>query len=136
MIYDESDVSLRLKKLIKEKKNYLEKITNDYARRKQQEEIIFLERDVLPIVLGGTSLLYWEVLKHVASRLSEAVEVNADALLMVLPLTRKPKEEYIVAVDNVKACPFMNIDVDRLEVWVDLISVEGHTIKEPIHLPL
>jgi len=136
MNFDESDASLQLKKLIKEKKDYLEKITNDYARRKQQEEIMFLERDLLPIVLSSTSLLYWEVLKHVATRLGESLEMKADALLMVIPLTTRPKEEYTIAVDNIKACPFLNVDVDRLEVWVDLISVEGHTFKEPIHLPL
>jgi len=50
-----------LMKLIAQKKKYLEKVENATSAKYLQKEIMFLEKDILPIVMRNTQILHGEV---------------------------------------------------------------------------
>ena len=60
-----------LVKLIAQKKAYLAKVENANQQKYLQREILFLENDILPIVLRRTEILYDEITKWIIKCLHE-----------------------------------------------------------------
>ncbi len=76
-IFIESFEAEKLIRLINVKKRYLAKAENKYAKQKLQQEIILLEREILPIVLRETSLYFGEIVKIFEKSLKKAIDANA-----------------------------------------------------------
>lgn len=132
---DDSFTSAKLKKLIKEKKTYLKTVQNEFASKKLQEEILFLERDVLPLVLSQSTILYWEIMRHITAKIRQAVELKCDAVMCFIPFHSKMPDPYVIGIDNPKAQTLGNISIDDIEVFIDRIGINGKTCQ-PVNLPL
>lgn len=132
---DESFVSKKLIDIINEKKEYINKVQNDFAKKKMQEEVLFLERSVLPLVLSQTTILYWEVMKHVTTKMRQAAELKCDSVLCFIPLHNRMPDPYVIGIDNPKAQTVGDVNVDCLEITVDRIGIDKKTCT-PINLPL
>lgn len=101
-ILADSFESEKLTKLIADKKEFLKKQTNDFARMKLQEEVLFLERDILPIVLNETTLFYGDAIRYVIEKLKKAIKLKCDAMLCLIPLTENIQETYVIGIANPK----------------------------------
>lgn len=99
---NESFESERLQKLILNKKDFLKKQTSDFARKKLQEEIMFLEKDILPIVLHETTILYNEANRYITEKIRRAIDLKCDAMLLLIPLRDDVPANYIIGVANPK----------------------------------
>ena len=67
----------RLRKLIEGKKAYLQKIDKDKPHAKfLQDEILLLEKDILPLVLEKTTIFHNEISKNVNSILDKVSASN------------------------------------------------------------
>lgn len=96
----ESFEAEKLKRLIDDKKAYFAKATNPYAKQRLQQEILFLENDILPIVLTGSTLLYNEANRYVTQKSQQAISMNCDALLCLIPLREDIPQRYVVGIAN------------------------------------
>lgn len=132
---DDSFTSAKLKKLIKEKKTYLKTVQNEFASKKLQEEILFLEKDVLPLVLSQSTILYWEIMRHITQKIRQAAELKCDAIMCLIPFHDRMPDPYIIGIDNPKTQSLTDITFDEIEVTVDRIGANGKTC-EPVNLPL
>ena len=132
-IFIDSFESEKLQKLIADKKEYLSKQKNDFARKKLQEEILFLENSVLPIVLNETTLLFGEANKYLTEKLRQAINMKCDALLCLIPLRQDIPERYVIGVANPRELtPYGN--VDEFDVAIEKISTDVSI--NVINLPL
>ena len=130
-IFIDSFESEKLQKLIADKKEYLSKQKNDFARKKLQEEIMFLENSVLPIVLNETTILFSEANKYLTEKLRQAIDMRCDALLLLVPLNTDVPARYVIGVANPKEMtPYRNIDefdiaIERIncEIPIDVINL-------------
>jgi len=86
----ESFESEKLKKLIDSKKQFFEKQTNKVAAQLLQDEIVFLKRDILPVVLQNTTIHHSQVMRYCVRCFDKAVEWNCNALLVYIPI----KDDY------------------------------------------
>lgn len=94
--------SEKLQKLIADKKEFLKKQKNDFARKKLQQEILFLENDILPIVLTETTLLFNEANRYVNEKMRKAIDMKCDAMLCLIPLRNDIQENYLIGIANPK----------------------------------
>lgn len=122
-IQTDSFESEKLKKLIDDRKNYLQKLTNDFAKKKTQGEIIFLEKQILPIVQSETVFIFYEVQKYVQLKVSEAVAAGANVLFVAVPLVDPNEDTLIVATAN----PHRDNPTEGIEVD---ITAEGRRVEE------
>ena len=86
----ESFVSEKLKKMIAYKWQYFNKMKDRTAAMHLQEEIIFLQDEVLPAVQNGTILLYSEQIKYFIRCYENAIEGDCNGLLVYYPI----KDDY------------------------------------------
>lgn len=122
-IFIDSFESEKLQKLIADKKEYLSKQKNDFARKKLQEEIMFLENSVLPIVLNETTILFSEANKYLTEKLRQAIDMRCDALLLLVPLRQDIPERYVIGVANPRELtPYGN--VDEFDVAIERINTD------------
>ena len=121
MCYDSFE-SEELKKLIDNKKQFLAKQTNATAAKHLQREILFLQNEILPVVLNNTTIIYQEIVKYVIKSYEAGVKYKCNALLAYLPITDEYTERPIVAVANCRdRLPIgspgaMQIYCDKVEV--------------------
>ena len=118
-IFSESLEAEKLDRLIEDKKDYLTKLDNDFARKKVQEEILFLE-ELLPIVLNETMVYYNEITKALVKKIHEAVKQDANVLFALIPLTDSTEDTIKVATVN----PHWGNPFEGLEVTVTGRKVE------------
>jgi len=102
MINVDSIESEKLKKLIEGKKKYLQKQTNKTAAQFLQEEIIFLQNSILPVVQANTTILYYECSKSFVRAVDMAMKLKSNGLLYYLPIHSEYKDEPSVAIFNSK----------------------------------
>ena len=89
MVYDSID-SEELAKLIENKKEYLKKVTNTKQAQYLQKEIMFLQNDIMPIVLKNTSPVFCEIAQYAIRCYERAIKDNCNGLLCYLSI----KDEY------------------------------------------
>lgn len=112
--FDDSFESEKLQSLIEGKKKYLQSITNPNHGRKLQEEIMFLQNDIMPIILHNTALTYHEVTKWITGKIHEAVNKQCDTIVVVLPLTDRSEDPIRVATIN----PHRNNPIQGLNIEI------------------
>ena len=100
MIPYDSFESERLKKLIDNKKQFFNKQTNNAARQHLQNEILFLQNEILPIVLNNSTILYDVLIKYFILCYEKAVKYQSNALLLYIPITNEYTERPRVAIAN------------------------------------
>ncbi|WP_286879925.1 hypothetical protein [Proteiniphilum sp. UBA7639] len=113
--------SEKLIKLIDNKKNFLAKQTNEFAKKKLQEEIMFLEHDVLPIVLHETTILYNDVNRYVTEKIKQAIKMKCDAMLCLIPLRDDVPAKYIIGVANPKELTVYS-RIDEFDIAIEQMN--------------
>jgi len=129
----ESFEAEKLKKLIADKKEFLKRQQNDFARKKLQQEILFLENDVLPIVLTGSTILYNEVNLYVTQKLRQAIDLQCNALLCLIPLREDIPQQYVVGIANPREMTTYK-RVNEFDIAIERINIDVPI--EVINLPL
>ena len=99
MNYDSFE-SEKLRKLIDGKKQFLKKQTNKASAQYLQKEIMFLENEILPVVLTNTTVHHAEVMKYCIRCFDEAIECNCNALLIYVPIKDEYESSPIVGIAN------------------------------------
>ena len=97
--WDSTEVTA-LRKMIAEKKTYLLTLTNKFAYQKLQAEIMFLERDVLPMVLNYTSVLHSEFAKYAIKCFDLSISKGMNALVIYQPIELQYKDSPMIGVFN------------------------------------
>lgn len=113
----------KLEKLIEEKKKDFQRPKPDFAQKKLQEEILFLENEILPIVEKETVLLYSEITKHLTAKIKEAIKQDANAIVMIIPLTESHDNTMRIATVN----PHRDNPIEGVEIAVES---DERTIEE------
>ena len=119
--------SEKLQKLIENKKEFLIKQTSDFARKKLQEEILFLQNDILPIVFHETTIVYSEVNQYITKKIQEAIKLECHAMLCLIPLTEDIPENYLIGVANPKELSVYG-RIDEFDIAVEQMK-RGMKIK-------
>ena len=114
--------------MIGEKRKYLAKLTNDFQKKKIQEEILFLEKQVLPILRRETTLLYSDITNYIEGKIADAVDADCNALLMFVPLG-DITEKCVIGVINPKTQRIGQSNIDAMEISIDSMGVEGREIE-------
>ena len=101
----ESFESEKLKKIIEDKKRFFQKQTNKVAAQLLQKEIMFLEHDILPIVLTNTTIHHAQVTRYITRCFDEAINfksgnLHVNGLLVYLPVWTEFRERPIIAIAN------------------------------------
>lgn len=132
MKYYDSPEATALRKLIDSKKRYLATIKVEYVYQQIQKEIMFLEKDILPIVLNNTSVVHSEFTKYVVNAFDLALIHRCNALLIYHPIELQYKEQPIVGICNMMANrPFRT--PGATEVYIN--SMDGYGVKPmPLNL--
>ena len=107
--------SEQLYKLIQEKMEFFKKSKSEFAQKKLQKEILFLKNDILPIVLQETTLLFSEITKHLNTKILEAVQANANAIVVVIPLKDSNDNTIKIATVN----PHKDNPIDGIEIGIE-----------------
>jgi len=132
MIVDSFEVE-KLKKLIDNKVQYQAKQTNKVAAQYQQEEIMFLKRDILPLVEAGSQILTYELSKHYARALSAAIKLDCNGLVHYTGLNDDYKDRPRIAIVNPKDLAIGTPGA----VLISIINMDcDGTPAEPVNLPL
>ena len=105
----------KLNKLIQEKMEFFKKSKSEFAQKKLQKEILFLKNDILPIVLQETTLLFSEITKHLNTKILEAVQANANAIVVVIPLKDSNDNTIKIATVN----PHKDNPIDGIEIGIE-----------------
>lgn len=115
--------SEKMEKLIEEKKKDFQRPKPDFAQKKLQEEILFLENEIMPIILNETTLLFSEITKHLTSKIKEAIKQDANAIVMIIPLTESHNNTMRIATVN----PHRDNPIEGVEIAVE---ADERTIEE------
>jgi hypothetical protein len=121
-IFIESSESEALITILERKIRDLKRPKSDYVQKELQEEILAL-KGLLPIILTETTLLFSEITKALISKIHEAVKMDANAIVMVIPLHESADEIFKVATVN----PHRNNPMEGLEIGIE---ANGRILKE------
>ena len=97
--WDSSEVTT-LRKMIAEKKTYLLTLTNKFAYQKLQYEIMFLERDMLPMALNYTSVLHSEFAKYAIKCFDLSISKGMNAMALYQPIELQYKDAPLIGIFN------------------------------------
>lgn len=99
---------------IKQNKLYLEKCTSQAAYKKVEKDTLFLENNILPILLAKTSLFHNEATKLFVKTLDAAIQSECNSMLMYLPInenyTDRPKAGVSNCKDKLSKTP-LNVEI-------------------------
>jgi len=123
MIY-ESFESEQLEKLIANKKAYLSTLKNDTSAKLLQREIMFLEKEILPVVLSNTVVAHYEVMRYCLRCFDEAIKRECNGLLLYLPIMddySKYTKPVIGIANSSKKCA--TIPYREIEIYCDHVEI-------------
>ena len=116
---------------------YLKKLdSNKFAFLQTQKEILFLEKDILPIVLNNTSIIHNEVYKYFIRAFDTALSQKCNSMLMYLPIDENYIDRPKIGIANLRA----NMDFGSpgaMELFTELINMDANEAKpQPLNLNL
>ena len=122
-----------LKKMIENKKQFLKGSTGK-SYQYLQKEIMFLQNEILPLVLKNTNIAHHEVCKYVTLCFEAALKYKCDGLLFYIPINEDYKEQPTIGVVNERGLlPFGSLG----GIEVAIINMDGNKCKvKPMNLPL
>lgn len=124
----------RLRELIESKKRYL-KIASENSKKKIQSEILFLQNDLMPIMLRETTLFHNELAQYFEKSLSKVIDWKCDAMLLFLPLSNDLGEICKVGVINPKSQMVGDNPIESIDVAIDSLGV-GRRKIQPLNIEL
>jgi len=93
----------KLVKLIDAEKKSLDFFTkqnNKWAAQKVQNKIMFLQNEILPIVLKNTTTTFYDIGKYAILCYNEAVKRKCNGVFIYLPISNEYNEQPKIAVAN------------------------------------
>jgi hypothetical protein len=120
-----------LKKLILSKRQYLSKLQG-FAYKQLQKEILFLENNVLPIILRDTNIEHSEFSKYCIRAYETAVQFHCNGLLIYQHLMDDYTEQPIIGIANESDKPK---GTGAMTIYIDNMDGNGVSMK-PINLLL
>lgn len=132
--YDSPEVE-KLKKLIADKKQYLNKLDNNkFAYQQTQKEIMFLENDILPLVFINSNLAHSEFVKYAVKCFDSALFQKCNGLLMYQPIDEHYIDRPIIGIVNPRTNQQFGT-FGAMEIYIDNMDANGAKVK-PINLLL
>ena len=133
MMYVDSFEAERLKKLIQNKKQFLQKLTGK-AYQHLQAEIMFLENVILPIILRNTNIIHSEFAKYTVICFETALKYKCNGVLFYVPINENYEDRPIIGIANERQLlPFGTFGA----VEIMIINMDGNGCRvTPINLPL
>ena len=119
-MYTDSYEVEKLRKLIENKKSYLKTIQGNnkaFAFQSIQNEIMFLQNEVMPILLRETSILHYEFMKYATRCLDKAIQQKFNGLLLYQSLYDDYEEQPIIGIANERQNRPLVIDGLLIEVY-------------------
>jgi len=119
-MYTDSYEVEKLRKLIENKKSYLKTIQGNnkaFASQSIQKEIMFLQNEVMPILLRETSILHYEFMKYATRCLDKAIQQKFNGLLLYQSLYDDYEEQPIIGIANERQNRPLVIDGLLIEVY-------------------
>ena len=119
-MYTDSYEVEKLRKLIENKKSYLKTIQGNnkaFAFQSIQKEIMFLQNEVMPILLRETSILHYEFMKYATRCLDKAIQQKFNGLLLYQSLYDDYEEQPIIGIANERQNRPLVIDGLLIEVY-------------------
>jgi len=132
MCYDSFE-SEELKKLIDNKKKFFAKQTNKTAAQYLQKEILFLQNEILPVILNNTTIFHYEAVKYLTRTLDLAAKYDCNGALTYFPLNDYYVERPRVGVFNSR--DLMMGTPGAVLISIINMDIAGTTV-EPVNLHL
>ena len=132
MIHFESQEATTFRKLIDSKKKYLATIKLEFYYQKEQKEIMYLEKIILPIVLNNTSVNHSEFARYAINCFDLALSKRCNGLLIYQPIELQYNEQPIIGICNSMAnSPYRT--PGAIDVFVD--NMDGYNaVPMPLNL--
>mgnify|MGYP000913817255 CR=1 FL=1 len=118
----------KLNKLIQEKMEFFKKSKSEFAQKKLQKEILFLENDILPIIGKNTTLLFSEIHKYIDKNIRKALKYGNNAVLLFLPLG-DISEKCSIGTINPRAKSIDSSNIDAIDVFINYLKVDGREVE-------
>ena len=134
MIFYDSYEVLTLGKMIENKKKFLVSVKTEFAYQQIQKEILFLENEILPIVLRNTNIRHSEFGKYAILAFDTALKYRCNGLLMYQPLEENYTDRPIFGIINPRANQKFG-SFGAIEIYIDNMDNMGAKV-EPINLLL
>lgn len=125
--YDSVEVEM-LRKLIADKLNYLPHRTNPHAYRHAQKEILFLQNDILPIVLNNTNVVHSEIAKATVLAFDTGLKYKVNGLLTYFPIDENYTENPIMGMYNTRSHLKFGTP-GAVEIYCEIINMDGYGAK-------
>ena len=139
MMYVDSRESEWIRDKIARNKAYLLKCTNTAQYRIIQQDTLFLENNILPIVLANTMIVHDEVQKYFIRCFDTAVQHKCNALLAFIPINEDYTNVPIVGIANERHLSRFGM-IGAIQVFcndIEIINMDGNKASiKPINLPL
>lgn len=132
--YDSLEVE-QLKKLIHSKTEYLtrsQQAGNKAAFQVIQKEVMFLQRDVLPLVMSSTSLVHLEFAKYAVRAFDTALQYRCNGLVLYQTIVQDYKERPLVGMANLHDLQQVGTP-GNIQIYV--VNMDGWNV-EPVPLYL
>jgi hypothetical protein len=132
----------RLKEMIANKTAFLQKQTtagNKPAAQFLQREIMFLQNELLPLVLQNANICHWELAKYVIQGFETGIRYKCNGVIMYLPISENYTDHPTVGILNTKQdLPFRT--PGAMQVYcneIEIINMDGNGAKiKPLCLTL
>ena len=123
--------SERLEKLISYKKNSLAKIENKRVREIVEGEIIFLEKDVLPVIRRNSSLLHDNISKWANNAAEFASQNKYNGIMFFVPISSEYKDRPKIAIVNPNEMGNFR-ELGSVQIYIneiEIINMDGNKVK-------
>lgn len=125
ILYTESFVSEKLKNLIETKHKDLQRPKPDWVQKNLQNEILFLQNEIMPIILNETIHLYSEITNLITNKIHKAVQNKADIIVAIIPLQNNNDDTIKIGTIN----PNRENPIEGIEITIE---ANGRKIEEII----
>jgi hypothetical protein len=132
MIFHDSHEALALRKMIDNKKKFLVSIKSEFSFQQIQKEILFLENEVLPIVLSSTNIIHSEFCNYAILSLDTALKCRCNGLLMYQPIEENYTDRPIIGVVNKRANQTFGT-FGAMDIFIDNMDGMGAKVQ-PLNL--
>lgn len=128
--------SEKLKKLISNKEEYLQRLLLDDKNKSSaqilQREIMFLKNEILPIVLNNTCIIHSEFAKRAVRCMDSALKTKCNGLLIYQPINEEYVNNPIIGIANKRANQKFGT-YGAIELFIDNMDANSVKVK-PINL--
>ena len=136
MMYHDSHEVLALRKMIENKKKFLLSVKTEFTYQQIQKEILFLENEILPIVLRSTNIIHSEFCNYAILAYDTALKYRCNGLLMYQPLEENYTDRPIIGIVNKRANLAFGtsaVDSKATSCYSFLVSIRGFFTGTPCH---